>query len=312
MTDSTTWLAARGYGNWTKQPLAGDASNRRYDRLTYGPDSLILMSDADAQTMARFLSLTEHLRAGGLCAPQTITADVPSGFALIEDLGRETLRTHLDHRPGEEADIYAAVPDLLAAIARLPVPQGLDHLDAARGAAMIEPLQTYAPGADLSPLKKALHRALEPFDATPTVLCLRDFHAENLIWRPGRSGNDRFGLLDYQDAVAGHLAYDLASLLSDCRRDVSAPAAEATLARMAQLTGQEDDDLRAAVAAWSVQRNLRILGIFARLAATGKRTYLTLMPRVWGHLQRDLSHPALAEVRAAAQTIPAPEDHHDP
>ena len=154
-----------------------------------------------------------------------------------------------------------------------------------------------------------LSQALSRLPAAPTVCTLRDYHAENLIWLPDRSGAARVGLLDYQDALAGHPAYDLVSLLEDARRDTSAQLQASLKARYCDLTGQTMADLDIACAILGAQRNLKILGIFARLwIRDGKPAYLDLLPRVWGHLGRDLAHPALAPLADwVVKNLPAPD-----
>ena len=137
----------------------------------------------------------------------------------------------------------------------------------------------------------------------PPVLGLRDFHAENLVWL----GAAPLGVLDFQDAVAVHPAYDLVSALQDARRDVDPALEQAQIARYVAASGQDEGRFRAAYALLGAQRNLRILGIFTRLAQRdGKTRYLAFMPRVWDALQRDLAHPALAPLARAMQGIPAP------
>ncbi len=140
------------------------------------------------------------------------------------------------------------------------------------------------------------------------AVSLRDCHAENLMWLPDREGIARVGLLDFQDAVAVHPAYDLVSLLQDARRDVSGEVADAMIDRYARVGEWNPDDLGAAVAGLGLQRNLRILGIFARLAIQdGKARYLSMMPRVWGHIERNLDHPAMSAVaRRIHDAFPAP------
>jgi aminoglycoside/choline kinase family phosphotransferase len=143
------------------------------------------------------------------------------------------------------------------------------------------------------------------------VFVHRDYHAENLLWLPERQGLARVGLIDFQDAVAGSPAYDLISLTEDARRDVSPGLAEAAtcqyLAAMAaQGTPLDEAGFRYAMAVMAAQRNTKIVGIFARLySRDGKARYLAFLPRVWGYLERDLAHPALADLRAwYDRTIP--------
>jgi aminoglycoside/choline kinase family phosphotransferase len=138
---------------------------------------------------------------------------------------------------------------------------------------------------------------------------LRDYHAENLIWLPRRAGHARVGMLDYQDMLLGHPAYDLVSLLEDARRDTSPELRAAMLARYLAWSGAEPEAFAAAAHTLAAQRNLKILGLFTRLCRRdGKPRYLAHLPRVWGHLSRDLAHPALAPLAAfVARHLPAPE-----
>jgi len=130
------------------------------------------------------------------------------------------------------------------------------------------------------------------------VLIQRDFHAENLLWLPNRTGVQRVGLLDFQDARTGHPAYDLVSLLKDARRDVPAKVERAMIARYVQNTNSDPRAFDAAYQLLGVQRNLRILGVFARLSLHfNKPHYVDLIPRTWAHLMQGLSHPALKKLR---------------
>jgi aminoglycoside/choline kinase family phosphotransferase len=132
----------------------------------------------------------------------------------------------------------------------------------------------------------------------------RDYHAQNLLWLPERSGIARVGLIDFQDAVAGSQAYDLISLIEDARRDVTPQLAEAATAHYlaamrAQGANVDENAFRHAMAVMAAQRNAKIVGIFARLyRRDGKARYLAFLPRVWAYLERDLEHPALAGLRA--------------
>ena len=162
-------------------------------------------------------------------------------------------------------------------------------------------------GAEFDGLLAEVTAALEP---VREVLVLRDYHGDNLIWLPARKGVARVGLLDYQDALAGHAAYDLMSLLEDARRDTSAELREAMIGRYLGRRPELDGAaFRAAYAALGAQRNLKIVGIFARLAIRdAKPRYLELIPRVWEHLMRDLEHPALAPLaRWVARHLAPPE-----
>ena len=136
------------------------------------------------------------------------------------------------------------------------------------------------------------------------VTCLRDVHAENLIWLPGRPGLAAVGLLDFQDAFLGPPAYDLVSLLADARRDLAPGLAPRMLARFAAAPGAEPERLAAEAALLTAQRNLRILGVFARLAEGGKPGYLRFVPRVLGHVRAALAHPALSPLADVLGPLP--------
>lgn len=300
------FLAGSGYAGWTREPLPGDASARRYVRLT-GPDGQTAIVMCSSDPPDSFLAVAGHLARIGLCPPRILRTG--HGMLLIEDLGALHVAAWLAQRPADEVMIYAVAVDVLAVLRQHSPPPGLLALTPAHAAGMIAPLtEWYAPAAALPPLVRALEQALLAHAPLADTLALRDFHAENLIWRPDRAGTDRLGLLDFQDAVLAPAEYDLVSLLRDARRDVAPATATAMIERFARLTHRPADQCRAACACLGVQRNLRILGIFARLAQRdGKRRYLDLIPRVWGHLQHDLSHPAMAAMASVvARSIPAP------
>jgi aminoglycoside/choline kinase family phosphotransferase len=160
---------------------------------------------------------------------------------------------------------------------------------------------------DPKPFLAALTAALTAHADGPRVLILRDFHAENLLWLPGRDGLKRVGLLDFQLGQSGQPGYDLVSLLQDARRDVAPETEEAMIARFATARGFDAKPFAAQYATLGAQRALRILGIFARLClVAGKPGYLRLIPRVWGQLQRNLAHPALVELRAICDSVLPP------
>jgi aminoglycoside/choline kinase family phosphotransferase len=135
-------------------------------------------------------------------------------------------------------------------------------------------------------------------DGLGPVTVLRDFHAENIMLVGGRTGIEHIGLLDFQDAVTGHPAYDLASVLEDARRDVT-PAAERAMLNRYIRTMVPGPAFETAYWVLAAQRNTRILGVFTRLwKRDGKPHYRAFQPRMWGLLERDLLHPALAPVRS--------------
>lgn len=308
-----TFLMGSAYANWARAGLAGDASDRRFERLTGSDGRSVILMDTPpdgGEQLGQFLRIGRHLASIGLCPPETLLADESAGLLVIEDLGTMQFAQWLAFQPLDESRLYSSAIDVLVLVQNHAPPDGLAALTPAVAARMIAPLaEWYAPHVPLPTLITALESALSRHAPDAEHLALRDYHAENLIWRPDRSGTDRVGLLDFQDAVLAPPEYDLVSLLRDARRDVSAAICEAMTVRFADQTGRDPVQTRAAMACLGVQRNLRILGIFARLAVRdGKWRYLDLMPRVWAHVQHDLSHPALAELAPLINAqIPAPD-----
>ncbi|MDU8910855.1 aminoglycoside phosphotransferase family protein [Aestuariicoccus sp. MJ-SS9] len=306
------FLQSIGWAKARRAPLAGDASSRRYWRLSQEGQSAILMADPDGD-IPRFAHLARHLRDLGLSAPD-ILAEAP-GYLLLEDLGDELFAALCDTDPTLERSLYIAATDVLIALHRHPAPEGLSVADPPQLARMTDlAFDWYLTGATGQADDRAKHAAISIFDTvlaqhTPIadVMILRDYHAENLIWLPNRPAPANVGLLDFQDAMRGHRAYDLVSLLRDARRDVTDDTASAVVAHYLRATGADEMAFGAAFAALGVQRNLRILGVFARLSRqSGKPRYIDLIPRVWGHLQRDLAHPALSPLQDILAVLPAP------
>lgn len=320
-----SFLAAAGWAGADRAPLAGDASNRRYERLRGGPGGRgAVLMDAPperGEDIAPFLAITGHLRALDLSAPEIFAADVAAGFALIEDLGDDLYARLCAANPASERMLYDAAADLLARLrgAPPPVPAGAapppyDEAVLVREARLAidwwAPVAGGDPGEAGAEFDALVAKACADAGAAEdrSALVLRDYHAENLLWLPDRAGDARVGLLDYQGALLGAPAYDLVSLLEDARRDTSEALREAVLARYLARSGDEPAAFRAAYAALGAQRNLKIVGIFARLwLRDGKPAYLDMIPRVWAHLQRDLAHPSLAALAAFVTTwTPAP------
>ncbi|MEO1639557.1 MAG: phosphotransferase [Pseudomonadota bacterium] len=309
----TAFLARTHWADWQQQPMTGDASARRYLRLVNGEDSVILM-DAPPGTAGPtepFVRIAGWLAKQGLAPPVIHAHDPALGLMLLSDLGPVHFAQELQAGNAQlERERYLAATDVLIHLSRQVPPDGLTRMTPEIGADMVMMLAHYAPNTDLTVLNDAVRTAMQTYAPNPDRVALRDFHAENLIWQPQAKGLTRVGLLDFQDAFIAPDGYDLASLLRDARRDVSKTTRQAVLARYAEATGA-DATFQTRLAVLGVQRNLRILGIFARLAAQdGKRRYLAFLPRVWRHILDDLSDPALRPLKdAVLATLPAPEAH---
>ncbi len=317
------FLEAAGWGGAARRALAGDASARRYVRLAQGRDRAILMDVPPESGLEAgpFVAATAWLRGLGLSAPAIYAADATAGLLVIEDLG-DDLFIRLATDPGREPELYAAAVDLLVELQRSTpkatlgwTPPAYDRAVLLREMRLVP--EWYLPavvGAATPPdLAAEYDAAVEPIVAialgAPPTPVLRDYHSENLLWLPARAGLARVGLLDYQDALIGHPAYDVVSLLADARRDVDPGLRDAMIARYLDRGGADRAEFLRAASALSAQRNLKILGLFLRLARRdGKTGYLRLLPRVWAHLTRDLAHPDLASLRAfVVRRVPAPE-----
>ena len=295
------FLAEAGWGGAEVEPLPGDASFRRYFRVRDGARGAMLMDAPPPHEDPRpFLAVGKWLTDNGLQAPQIYAEKADTGLVLLEDFGNDRMRDWLDDNPAAEAGIYANAVATLAQLHRLP-PGPFEPYDMAvylREALLFT--EWFCPAAgiavDTAGFEAAWREVLEPMMARqqPGVTVLRDYHAENIMLLPDGTQ----GLIDFQDALVGHRAYDLVSLLQDARRDVSPELEEAMLAHYASLI-TPDPDFAADYARLGAQRNAKIVGIFARLwQRDGKPRYLPMIPRVWEAMERDLAHPALAPVAA--------------
>jgi N-acetylmuramate 1-kinase len=305
--DAPAFLAAHGWPGAEIRPLAGDASFRRYFRV-HRPDgaSAVLMDAPPAhEDIGPFLTVAGHLLDRGFSPPRPLAIDREKGLLLLEDFGDDRVGPLLQREPDREREIYDVAVDILARLAAQPAPADLPPYDEPamrREVALFT--EWYAPALGITVDEPGYFQAwtdawgdILAIVGNNPVLVLRDYHADNLMVLPDRS---RLGLLDFQDALAGHAAYDLVSLLQDARRDVAPALEEAMIARYAQAANVADADrFRAHYEILGAQRNTKILGIFTRLwRRDGKSHYLPLQPRVWSYLERNLAHPALAPVRA--------------
>ncbi|ARU02864.1 aminoglycoside phosphotransferase family protein [Yoonia vestfoldensis] len=305
----TAFLAQTGHDSWQQHPIAADASGRNYLRLSKAAQTLILM-DAPPEAgedVTPFVAIAGFLADAGLHPPAIVAQDRQAGLLLLTDLGRDSLAQWLDRHPAEALPLYRASTDVLAHLAKLS-PPALTRLTPQVAGEMVAITGTHYAQRPLPDLVAAVTAAMAALAPRADRLALRDYHAENLIWRPDLDGLARVGLLDFQDAFVAPLGYDLASLLRDARRDVPEDICAAMIAHFMAATGA-GADFPAQLACLGAQRNLRILGVFARLAtAQGKTRYIAMIPRVWAQLQKDLAHPALADLRnVVADLLPPPD-----
>jgi len=332
------FLTAAGWGEASRRHFVGDASARSYEivaiaghaprvlmnspRLVLGPPvrdgKPYAVIAHTAQSVTAFVAIDRALLAAGVSVPVIHAQDLDQGFLLLEHLGSEGFLGS-DGQP--MAERYEAAAELLAMMhgkswpERMEAAPGVFHdvppFD--REAMLIEadllvdwyvPMITGKPASD--ELRAGYHRQwnalLDRLAGSEYTLMLRDFHSPNIIWRGERSGLDRLGIVDVQDALIGPAAYDVASLAMDARVTVSPEIEKRTVAAYvaARHAGGAFDEtgFAEAYAIMAAQRNSKILGIFVRLEKRdGKPYYLKHLPRIRDYLRRALAHPALAGLK---------------
>lgn len=314
----TDFIQRAGWFNASRTTVAGDASNRRYERLAKPDGATVILMDAPAdkgEDVRPFIAIAEHLRAIGLSAPGIFARDEDKGFLLIEDLGNDLFKQVIARDPSLEEPLYAASVDVLTVLHAAPLPPLAPYDTATMTNFAARAYDWYLFGItdvrdtpEKARFEQLMTDRLAPLETAPPVLIQRDYHAENLLWLPQRRGAARVGLLDFQDAMSGHAAYDLVSVLQDARRDVPPAIEAAMIDRYLTQNPQGEQAFREAYAILGVQRNLRIVGAFAKLCIDlGKPRYIDLIPRVWEFVERNLAHPALTPIAAhIRETLPAP------
>jgi N-acetylmuramate 1-kinase len=295
-----TFLKTAGWGDATIEPLPGDASFRRYFRARRGDKSAMVMdAPPPNEDPAPFLRAARWLDANGMRAPIILAENESRGLVLLEDFGEVRMRDYLDQWPNDEQEVYEGAVDALVQLHRLPPGPFNDYTLAEYQREAFLFIEWFcsarAMRVDQPGWKAAWEEVLVQLlpRQRPGVAVLRAYHAENIMLLGTLKSQ---GLLDFQDALAGHPAYDLVSLLQDARRDVGPELEAAMFDRYVAATRQGEDFL-ADYARLGAQRNAKIVGIFVRLwKRDGKPRYLDLIPRVWNLLERDLAHPAMAPV----------------
>ena len=293
-------------------PCPPDATPAERLALGYNASARLAAGRVDA-----FVAVAGFLRGRGLSAPEIPAADPAQGLAVLEDLG-DDLYARLIERGMAEEPLYAAAIDLMIQLHAEPAPEVLEA-DGARWPLLSYDVLALKTGLDMFIAWWPKYSGAPPFseaavaewnglwdpirqrgEAGASVFTHRDYHAENLVWLPERTGAARVGLLDFQDALRAHPSWDLLSLLQDARRDV-APELEARMLDR-YLAGRPELDRRAFLEDYrglAALNAARILFIFARqVAGFGRPRYADLMPRVWRTLERDLAEPEFAGLSA--------------
>lgn len=336
-------LTEAGWATAERRFMQGDASTRLYERLIKpdGATAVLMISPARpdgppvrfgksysalarlAEDIRPFVAIDKRLRTEGLSAPAILACDLDAGLALLEDFGD----CHIVDAHAIGVERYAEAIAVLARLHQSNLPDTIPVDDAATyrippydvDALAIEVellLDWYVPHIGKVTLPsgaKAIftnlwRHALRDIAAARSTWTLRDYHSPNLFWLPGREGVSRVGIIDFQDCVLGHPAYDVVSLLQDARVNVPDEIELKLLGHYAQLrrSADPDFDMAAFARAYAVlgaQRATKILGIFARLDKRDhKPHYLAHLPRVEKYLTKDLAHPLLSALKGWYET----------
>jgi N-acetylmuramate 1-kinase len=312
------FLARYGYAPSDAEPLAQDASFRRYLRIS-GDRPAVLMDAPPPEDVGPFLRIAAHLHAIGLSAPAIIAADETQGLVLEEDLGDDLLSVLLDRGDPPDPLLDAAV-DALVVMQRAAPPEGLPAWDAPTMASTAlgtlfdwwwpARYSSPAPTAARDDVAAALATTLQPVANGPSGFTHRDYFAGNLLRLP----NHRVGIIDFQGAAIGHPAYDLVSLLQDARRDIPLASQHRALARYLAARPELDPaDFQAAFIACAAQRHLRVACQWVRLALRDNRPqYLAYGPRTWRLLRQALSQPAAEPLAIALNRWIPPAERGNP
>jgi len=309
------FLKKHGWDKAARGRLAGDASFRKYDWLkdqtnTHSPRVVLMDAPPPQEDVRPFVRIAKHLHGLGFSVPEILAEDDAAGLLLLEDLGDDTY-TRLLARGHDERALYTLAIDALIALHQKPnaVAPGVIEYGMPRLLDEVSRLHTwYLPmiGAPTLPpdalaAYEQIWRDLLPLAWTaPTSMVLFDYHVDNLLLVPNRTGIKACGILDFQDAVAGPVTYDLMSLLEDARRDVD-PALIADMKQryLSAFPNIDAWDFQTSWAVMAAQRHMRVIGTFARLnVRDNKPHYLVHMPRLWRYMDACLAHPALADLKA--------------
>ena len=309
MLDSVDlFLSRTDWADAKRLPLAQDASSRHYQRLVNGSGaSAILAQDPSPASVRSFCQIGTHLKSIELSAPEIYACDPETGFVLQEDLGDGLFTDVITNDPGAENRLYYEAIEAIL-VAATATPPAIEPFTAAEMAAQnLLAFEAYAsqPSRDA---EKILSDLYDRFLSSPAALILRDVHAGNLIWLPERDGPARVGFLDFQDARLASPLYDVVSLIDDARRDLRPEISDDLYVRAADALGRDLNSVQKEAAVLSLQRNLRILGVFARLGKElGRTEYLQYLPRTWRFVQSALQKLDDAHLfSAVGQRMPEP------
>lgn len=315
-TLKTEFLTINNLSEATRSILKKDASHRSYERIVKNDNSSVLLMDAppEFEDVHSYVLVSKFLNNHRLSAPKIIATDYDNGFLLIEDFGNDIfsdiiLKKSKTLTEISEEELYTNAVNCLIHLHKTPIKnidlELYDETKLIKEAKIF--IQFYLEVLNADRVLKSdqeeftliFKHLLTIANGFSKVMVLRDYHADNLMWLKDREGIKKVGILDFQDAVIGSPVYDLVSLLEDARVDVS----QAIVDKMINLYLQAfptipRKEFMAAYSIFAIQRNLKIIGVFARQATLHKNHhYLSYLPRVWRHVNHDLKHPLLLPIK---------------
>lgn len=308
------FLAKNKITNCEIKKVAGDASFRSYYRIFVGAKTFILMfAPPSHEDIKPFEKIADFLFKNNFSAPEIFARDEENGFLLLEDLGDDTYVRVLAADKSKELSFYEKAADCLIELHKItpPILPPYNHALLFREVMLFVDWYLPLQKKMMSLQEKARFKFLwfqlfDLLDKENQTLVLRDYHADNLMILPNRAGHKQVGQLDFQDAVIGSKAYDLVSLLEDARRDVDQKNREIVFNYYLKKSGCAKEQFITDYEILSLQRNIKIIGIFSRLSMRdGKHNYLNLLPRVldFVRIRASSENPIFFEIGKFLQKI---------
>jgi hypothetical protein len=295
-------------------PIKNDASFRKYFRV----DKKILM-DADphlGEDVGSFININHVLREFKLNVPEIFTIDKENGFLLLEDLGENIFSQILNSE--NEEQLYKQAIDVLVEIYKKDLNKFSNFTFLEKYS--VEKLQDESQlfiewylkkylkinitDTDIKNFKDIINKIFNNLDTKFEKLVLRDYHVDNLILQKSKLGLKQVGILDFQDAVLGSSSYDLISIIEDVRRPISKDLKNILIKYFIDSTGYDPNQLEKELAFYSVQRNLKILGIFSRLnLRDNKSKYMGYNDNAWKYIESNLNNPTMSDLKVWLKKI---------
>ena len=299
------FLEANSISRLSIEPIKQDASNRRYFRINDKKSTLLMDSPSIDNNNYEFIKISEYLNTIGLSAPKIIKKNHINGLFLIEDFGNLTFNEAIRNNISEEL-LYKNAIQCLSKIHKSDNPKNIPIYNNKYLLAELslftewffKEIDIELNNSAVIKWEKAWNKALIEIKKGNNKLVLRDFHADNLFWLPNRKNIKRIGLIDFQDALIGHEAYDISSLLEDVRRNVSEKTKKIVMQEFIKISNiKNEKQFLQNYKVLTAQRNAKIVGIFIRLARRdNKKHYLELVNKAMNIFLNSAKDANLEEV----------------